>query len=104
MIRSSDSQVITRLTLQTIRAVARNGVVMFQQCAVTLKSTWLDLSMKIDSSNFVTNADQLKSVEQTKIAAFGAGGRILGGPMLVPASNSKFGILGEMWLYRWRRI
>jgi len=57
MIRSSDSQVKIEasgnITLQTIRAVAETGVDYISSSAPITQSTWLDLSMKIDSSNLL---------------------------------------------------
>lgn len=55
MIRSSDSRVKIEasgnITLLTIRAVAETGVDYISSSAPITQSTWLDLSMKIDSSN-----------------------------------------------------
>lgn len=55
MIRSADSRVKIEasgnITLQTIRAVAETGVDYISSSAPITQSTWLDLSMKIDSSN-----------------------------------------------------
>jgi len=56
MIRSSDSQVKLKLQatlLKTIRAVAETGVDYISSSAPITQSTWLDLSMKIDSSNLL---------------------------------------------------
>lgn len=57
MIRSSDSRVKIEasgnITLQTIRAVAETGVDYISSSAPITQSTWLDLSMKIDSSNLL---------------------------------------------------
>ncbi len=54
-IRSSDSRVKIEasgnITLLTIRAVAETGVDYISSSAPITQSTWLDLSMKIDSSN-----------------------------------------------------
>jgi len=58
MIRSSDSRVVQKpqaITLETIRAVAETGVDYISSSAPITQSTWLDLSMKIDTSN-VMNA------------------------------------------------
>ena len=55
MIRSSDNRVKIEasgnITLLTIRAVAETGVDYISSSAPITQSTWLDLSMKIDSSN-----------------------------------------------------
>lgn len=55
MIRSSDNRVKIEasgnITLLTIRAVAETGVDYISSSAPITQSIWLDLSMKIDSSN-----------------------------------------------------
>jgi nicotinate-nucleotide pyrophosphorylase (carboxylating) len=57
MIRSSDSRVKIEasgnITLETIRAVAEIGVDYISSSAPITQSTWLDLSMKIDTSNLL---------------------------------------------------
>jgi len=60
MIRSSDSRVKIEasgnITLETIRAVAETGVDYISSSAPITQSTWLDLSMKIDTICYERNA------------------------------------------------
>jgi len=50
---AKSSEASGNITLQTIRAVAETGVDYISSSAPITQSTWLDLSMKIDSSNLL---------------------------------------------------